>query len=300
MSRLSLKAKIAILRMGNFCNSNSEFPVCSNRQLRSGIGFNARAWIIFCVTVLLLLTPVTVSAAGIFAPDGPGTVGFAVQVGGDDDPQSVVTTLQVLFILSLISLAPSLLIMLTSFVRIIIVMSFTRQAMATQQMPPSQVLVGLALFLTLFIMAPVFSAVNTYALIPFGAGDIGMEEAIAAGMAPIREFMWMQVSTSEPGLSALELFFNLAGEVMYDFDSIGNHILIPAFIVNEITVGFQMGFFIYLPFIVIDMVVASVLMSMGMMMLPPAMISMPFKIMVFILGGGWQRIIEDTLQTFVI
>jgi len=171
--------------------------------------------------------------------------------------------------------------------------------MATQQMPPAQVLVGLAIFLTLFIMAPVFSEINTNALIPFGAGDIGFEEALDLGMEPIRQFMFRQISISGDGLNALELFFNLAGETMTDFDSVGNHILIPAFIVNELTMGFQMGFFIYLPFIVIDMVVASVLMSMGMMMLPPAMISMPFKIMVFILAGGWQMIIEELLRTFL-
>ena len=256
---------------------------------------------IACVLVLLMfLAPVTVYAAGIFAPDGPGVPSLAFEIGGTDDPQSVVATLQVLFLLSIIALAPSLLIMLTSFVRIIIILSFTRQAMATQQMPPTQILIGLALFLTLFIMHPVFGNIYTYALIPFGAGDIGFEEAIELGMAPLRQFMFHQIAVQQQGMNSLELFFNLAGETMTDFESIGNHILIPAFIVNELTVGFTMGFFIYLPFIVIDMVVASVLMSMGMMMLPPAMISMPFKIMVFILAGGWQFIIEHMMQSFTV
>ena len=254
---------------------------------------------LFVFVVLFFLTPATVYAAGIFAEDGPGIPNFAFQIGGTDDPQSVVATIQILFLFSLIALAPSLLLLMTSFVRIVIVLSFTRQAMATQQMPPNQVLVGIALFLTIFIMSPVIGDINTYALIPFGAGEIGLEEALTRGIYPIRHFMWRQLNAQDDGMASLELFFNLAGETMTDFDSVGNHILIPAFILNELTRGFQMGFFIYLPFIVIDMVVASVLMSMGMMMLPPAMISLPFKIMVFVLAGGWQFLIEQLLTTFL-
>ena len=170
--------------------------------------------------------------------------------------------------------------------------------MATQQMPPNQVLVGIAIFLTIFIMTPVFNEVNQNALIPLGEGQLSMGEAIDAGMEPIRLFMWRQVAATDRGLDILELFFNLADEVMTTFEEVPNYVLIPAFILYEVTQGFIMGFLIYLPFLVIDMVVASVLMSMGMMMLPPAMISMPFKIMVFILSGGWSMLVERVLVTF--
>jgi flagellar biosynthetic protein FliP len=222
-----------------------------------------------------------------------------LQIGATDEPEAVVSTLQVLFLISLISLAPSLLVLLTAFVRIIIMLSFTRQAMATQQMPPNQVLIGIALFLTIFIMTPVFNDINQYALIPFSAGEIGTEEALARGTDPIRRFMLQQLGASRHGERSLELFHNLANIQMDDPMDIPMTVLIPAFIVNELTVGFIMGFIIYLPFIVIDMVVASVLMSMGMMMLPPAMISLPFKIIVFILAGGWEMVIENMLRTFV-
>jgi flagellar biosynthetic protein FliP len=223
-----------------------------------------------------------------------------IGIGGTDDPEAVVTTLQVLLLISLISLAPSLLVLLTGFVRIVIMLSFTRQAMATQQIPPNQVLIGIALFLTIFIMTPVFNEINQNALIPFSNGELSTEQALEYGMAPIRRFMFDQLGETAHGDRSLELFHNLANIQMdrYDLDSVPNTVLIPAFILNELTMGFLMGFIIYLPFIVVDMVVASVLMSMGMMMLPPAMISLPFKIMVFILAGGWEMVIENMLRTF--
>ena len=255
--------------------------------------------VLFLVVLLFAITgPTSVHSVGIFNEDGVTLLPeIGLTIGGTDDPEAVVTTLQILFLVSLIALAPSLILLLTAFTRIIIVLSFTRQAMATQQMPPNQVLVGIAIFLTIFVMTPVFREVNENALIPFGAGEMGMNEAIDAGMAPIREFMLRQLG-SEQGIDVLELFFNLADEQMTSPEDIPNYVLIPAFVIYEVMQGFMMGFLIYLPFIVIDMVTASVLMSMGMMMLPPAMISMPFKIMVFILSGGWQMIIEQMLLTF--
>ena len=254
---------------------------------------------IFCLVALLFVFfgVDSVFAVGIFG-EGTFIPEIGLTVGATDDPEAVVATLQILFLVSLIALAPSLLVLLTSFTRIIIVLAFARQAMATQQMPPNQVLVGIAIFLTIFIMTPVFNDINQNALIPFGAGEIGMEEAIETGLLPIREFMWRQLAASDQGIGVVELFFNLADEQMTTFEEIPNYVLIPAFVVYEVMQGFMMGFFIYLPFIVIDMVTASVLMSMGMMMLPPAMISMPFKIMVFILAGGWELIIERLLRTF--
>jgi len=230
---------------------------------------------------------VQVVYAGAVIPD------ISLTIGGTDDPESVVPALQVLFLVSIIALAPSLLILLTGFLRIIVVLTFLRQAMATQQMPPAQVIVGIALFLTMFLMAPVFSEINEAALIPLGAGEIGMDEAFSAGMEPLREFMLRQTNPRD-----LLLFMDLADLVYEEVYFVPNHVLIPAFILSELTTAFIMGFFIYLPFIVIDMVVASVLMAMGMMMLPPAMISLPFKIMTFLLAGGWGWIIEGLMLTF--
>lgn len=216
--------------------------------------------------------------------------------GGEGDPAGVVSTLQVLFLFSLIALAPSLLVLLTGFVRIIIVLSFMRQAMATQQMPPNQVLIGIALFLTIFVMTPIFNVINENALQPFSAGEISMDEAIELGMAPIRDFMIANVNGRD-----ISLFLDLAQipePEELDWDDVPNNVLIPAFILSELSTAFIMGFVIYLPFIVIDMVTASVLMSMGMMMLPPAMISLPFKIMTFLLAGGWSWIIRGLMLSF--
>jgi len=262
---------------------------------------SSRFFLIFSVLFIFGLSFGTVSVSatdmGLLNPDMNLLPEVALTIGASDDPESVVTTLQVLFLVSIIALAPSLLVLLTAFTRIVIVLSFTRQAMATQQMPPNQVLIGIALFLTLFIMAPQLQAINENALQPLGRGEIDTAMALEASWVPIRDFMFVQLD-NDFGERAVTLFMDLA-DVMIDYDyEIPPSVLIPAFILNELTVGFLMGFIIYLPFIVIDMVVASVLMSMGMMMLPPAMISMPFKIMVFILAGGWRMIIENMLLTF--
>ena len=239
----------------------------------------------------------SVNAQGLLNPDTPTFPEVSVTVGASEDPEGVVATLQVLFLVSIIALAPSLLVLLTSFLRIVIVLSFTRQAMATQQMPPNQVLVGIALFLTLFIMAPQFTAINENAIKPFGAGEIDTAMAIEAAWEPLRDFM-LRTINNDTGERGIILFTDLADVVVDDYYELPANVIIPAFILHELTVGFMMGFIIYLPFIVIDMVVASVLMSMGMMMLPPAMISMPFKIMVFILVGGWELVIKNILVTF--
>ncbi|MCL2204820.1 MAG: flagellar type III secretion system pore protein FliP [Defluviitaleaceae bacterium] len=238
-------------------------------------------------------------------PDG-NFPGLSVVWEGTENPQDVASALQILFLMSLIALAPSLLLLMTGFTRIIIALSFMRQAMATQQMPPNQVLVGLALFLTLFIMTPTFRDLNNDALQPFSRGEITFEEAFDAGLRPIRSFMLDQLSRNQGG-QYVQLFMDMAGidyvqgdpEEGYQWgDGIPNYVLIPAFVLGELAWGFLIGFMIYLPFIVIDMVTASVLMAMGMMMLPPAMISMPFKIMLFLLVGGWGRYIGAVMYTF--
>ena len=204
-----------------------------------------------------------------------------------------------MLVLTVISLAPSILIMLTSFTRIIIVLHFVRNAIGTQTAPPNQVLIGLALFLTLFIMNPVFSEINENAIKPFDAGEITQEQAIEEGAKPLRRFMYKETQQKD-----LNLFCDIAG--IDDIDTsdeeqvnqLSMTIIIPSFILSELRTAFIMGFLIYVPFIVIDMVVASVLMSMGMMMLPPTTISLPFKVLLFVLADGWDLVIGSLVKTF--
>lgn len=203
-------------------------------------------------------------------------------------------SLRILLTLTFIAIAPLLLVMLTSFTRIIIVLHFTRQALNTQTAPPNNVLIGLALFLTFFIMSSTFSKAYNEAVIPFDKGEITQAEAIEKGMQPFREFMYGQTQTKD-----VRLFMEIS-DTEWDgaLDSIPNTILIPSFIISELRSAFIIGFVIYIPFIVIDMIVASVLMSMGMMMLPPTTISMPFKILLFVLADGWNLIIGSLVKSF--
>ena len=203
-------------------------------------------------------------------------------------------SLRMLITLTLIAIAPTLIILLTSFTRIIIVLHFVRNALNTASAPPNQVIIGLALFLTFFIMHPVLDEINTNALQPFDAGEITQEEALEEAMDPLREFMYKQTQTKD-----VEMFMEIAGtEWTGNIDDIPNAVLIPSFIISELRTAFIIGFLIYIPFIVIDMVVASVLMSMGMMMLPPTTISMPFKILLFVLADGWNLVIGNLVRTF--
>jgi len=234
----------------------------------------------------------SVSAQG----DGTSTIPFSFDfnVSASEDGGDVVSSLQILFILTIISLAPSILVMMTSFTRILVVLHFIRSALGTQQTPPNQVLVGLALFITLFIMSPVITEVNEQALQPYTAGEISQDQAIENGLKPLREFMMAQVKDKD-----LRLFLDIA-EVEYveSYDEIPTEALIPAFILSELRTAFIIGFMIYIPFIIIDMVVASTLMSMGMMMLPPVMISLPFKLLLFVAADGWTLIIGELVKSF--
>jgi flagellar biosynthetic protein FliP len=227
-----------------------------------------------------------------------GTLGpLQFSINSDEDSGGLSSTLQMLLVLTVISLAPSILIMVTSFTRIIIVLHFVRSAIGTQTTPPNQVLVGLALFLTFFIMSPVFSQINTNAIKPLSAGEITQEEAYQAGVKPIRNFMLEQIKHPKD----LRLFLDIAKideDTLSTPDDIPLTVLIPSFIISELRTAFIIGFLIYIPFIVIDMVVASTLMSMGMMMLPPTMISTPFKILLFIIADGWNLVIGQLVKTF--
>lgn len=211
-----------------------------------------------------------------------------------EKPDEVVNAIKIVLMMTVLTLAPAILIMMTGFTRIIVVLSFLRQALGTAQMPPNQLLVGLALFLTFFIMRPAFDDINTKALRPYLAGTLSQEKAIDEALSPLRKFMLNQTRDSD-----LALFVKLAkiGKPKTLAD-VPTTVLVPAFIISELKTAFQIGFIIYLPFLVIDMVVASVLMAMGMMMLPPVVISLPFKIMLFVLVDGWTLLIGSMVQSF--
>lgn len=217
-----------------------------------------------------------------------------IGVGATNEPGQVSIAIQVLLLLTVLALAPSILILMTSFTRLVIVFHFLRQAVGTQTMPPNQVLVGLSLFLTFFIMYPVFNRINEDAFQPYVAQTIGQEEAFNRALAPLREFMFKQTHEDD-----LAMFISMAKvERPQTFADIPTHVLIPSFIISELKTAFQIGFLIYIPFLMLDMVVASVLLSMGMMMLPPVMISLPFKLILFVMADGWRLMVGSLMQSF--
>ncbi|MEH6942163.1 flagellar type III secretion system pore protein FliP [Bacillus sp. JJ722] len=212
----------------------------------------------------------------------------------NSDPSNVSTSIKLMLVLTVLSLAPSILILMTCFTRIIIVLGFVRTSLATQQMPPTQVLIGIALFMTFFIMAPTFHEVNEQALTPLFKEEINLEQAYEKASVPLKEFMSTHTRQKD-----LELFLSYAEmERPESIKDIPLTALVPAFAISEIKTAFQIGFMIFIPFLVIDMIVASVLMSMGMMMLPPVMISLPFKILLFVLVDGWYLVVKSLLQSF--
>ena len=211
----------------------------------------------------------------------------------DNSEGNISTPIRMMIVLTILSLAPSIVIMLTSFTRIIVVLHFTRTALGTQTSPPNQVMVGLAPFLTVFIMSPVFTRVNEEVIQPLDRGEITTEAALERVQAPFREFMYPETQTKD-----INMFCDIAGVTYEQPDEIPFFVLVPSFIISELRTAFIIGFIIYIPFIVIDMVVSSVLMSMGMMMLPPTTISMPFKILLFVLADGWNLVIGNLVKTF--
>lgn len=241
------------------------------------------------LTLLFFLGPVLVSrAADIPFP--------AIHIGVDEakNPQDVAMSLQILLVLTVLSLAPAILIMMTSFTRIVIILAFLRQGLGTQQVPPNQVLVGLALFLTFFTMQPTFERIDKEALTPYLAGKLGTSEAFKKAEDPIRQFMFKQVREKD-----LALFVALSKSSRPRTPAdVSTWVLIPAFVIGELKKSFEMGFIIFIPFLIIDMVTASVLMSMGMLMLPPVLISLPFKILLFIMVDGWNLIVRSIALSF--
>ncbi|MBS3970081.1 MAG: flagellar type III secretion system pore protein FliP [Clostridia bacterium] len=239
------------------------------------------------ITLVFLL----VLAGQVLAQPLPG---IDLRINPTNEPTEVVDTLKVLFILTILALVPAFMILVTSFTRIIVVLSFVRMAMATQQTPPNQVLIGLALFLTFFIMAPVFEQIRVDALEPYLANEISQEAALANAETHLKEFMLKHTREKD-----LALFVNASNmdrpESTEDIDIM---VLIPAFVISELKTAFQMGFLIFVPFLIIDMVIASTLMSMGMFMVPPIIISLPFKILLFVMTDGWYLIVQSLLQSY--
>ena len=240
---------------------------------------------LLCAGVLLLMNGVEA------APIIPSV---NVEVSTAENPEQVASTLQVIGILTLATIAPAILMMTTSFVRIVVIIGFLRNALATQNVPPNQVVVSLAIFLTFYIMAPYWSQANDNGLQPYLAGQISQEEAVENVLEPMREFMFRQTRESD-----LALFVNLSdAERPETQEDVSTFVLIPAFMISELKTAFQIGFMLYVPFIVIDMIVATTLMSMGMMMLPPVMISLPFKILLFVMIDGWHLLIRSIIVSF--
>lgn len=254
---------------------------------------------VFFLTIILVVSIFVFLTGDVYAePDSVSLPSIGFTVGSSDSPQDVSTSIQIILLLTILALAPSILIMMTCFTRIIIVLSFLRNAMGTQQMPPNQVLIGLALFLTLFIMNPVLTKINDTAFKPYSKQEITQEVATERAATAIKGFMLEQTSMDDLGL-----FVSLSGMdtpiKKEEIPTLPLTIIIPAFLISELTIAFKIGFLIYIPFLVIDMVVSSTLMSMGMMMLPPVMISLPFKILLFIMVGGWNLVAQSLVNSFV-
>lgn len=225
----------------------------------------------------------------------PLGVDLNLSVGGEQSPGEYVGNIKLLIMLTFLTFLPAVILLTTSFARIVIVLGFTRTALSTQQSPPNQVLIALALFMSLFIMTPVYKEVNTTAIQPYIEGKLNYEQAIETGSKPIKNFMLNQTREKD-----LALFYKVSDfEKPKDRYEVPFTVLVPAFAISEIKTAFQMGFLIFVPFIVIDMIVASVLMSMGMFMLPPVTISLPFKILLFVLADGWHLIVKSLLESFV-
>ena len=242
----------------------------------------------------LLLTALVCLFLGM-TQDAMGGANPSVTIDlGQTGPKGTAVVLQILALLTVLSLAPAFFIMVTSFTRVVIVLSFLRQALGTQAVPPNQIIISLALFITMFVMAPVGEAVYSQAVQPLLAEQISYEEAWAKGIQPIRAFMLKQVRDKD-----LELFIELSKRPKPEtVDQVPIHVVIPAYILSELRVAFQIGFLIYIPFLIVDMVVASILMSMGMMLLPPAVISLPFKLILFVLADGWNLVVGSLVKSF--
>lgn len=241
----------------------------------------------FLVVVLCLFVSGDTASANVLPK-------ISIGLEPSENPEDLSVALQVVLLLTVLTLAPSILVMMTSFIRIAVVLSFLRQAIGTNQMPPNQLIIALSLILTFFVMSPVANKAYDSGLKPYLAGEINQEMAFEKGMEPIRAFMLRQVREKD-----LALFVKLSGmEQPKNSDDVPNRLLIPGFVLSELRTAFQIAFVVFIPFLIIDMVVASVLMSMGMLMLPPIMVALPFKILLFVLVDGWYLIVNALVESF--
>ena len=246
--------------------------------------------------IILAILPVWVLLNTSFCIEAWAVPVPNIQLGVDnaDDPGTIVNSLQIMFLLTILTLAPSILIMMTSFTRILIVLSFLRQAIGIQQTPSTQILIGLTLFLTLFLMSPVWTQINEKALQPYLEQEISQEDAWDKAQMPVKNFMLKQVREKD-----LDLFVNLSeSHQSVSKDDIQLQVVAPAFIISELKTAFQIGFLIYIPFLILDIVVASILLSMGMIMVPPALVSLPFKLMLFVMVDGWHLVVGSLVKSF--
>ncbi|RUT29724.1 flagellar biosynthetic protein FliP [Paenibacillus zeisoli] len=244
--------------------------------------------IVALLMMLLSIFSTTIASAADPIPN------ISVQVGNSDGSKPSTSSLSILLLITILSVAPAILVLMTSFTRIVIVLGFVRSALGTQQMPPNQVLVGLALFLTLFVMSPTLSQINDVALQPYLKGEITQTAALEKAAVPMKKFMYSHTRNKD-----LQLFMSYTKtEKPKSYEDIPITVLVPAYAISELKTAFQMGFMIFIPFLIIDMVVSSTLMAMGMMMLPPVMISLPFKILLFVLVDGWYLVVKSLLMSF--
>ncbi len=248
------------------------------------------AWLLIGMLSFILLLP----DLGVAQTPDHSVPLLSIDMNQNPEPGKVGVVMQIFLLLTVLSLAPSILVMVTSFTRIAIVLSLLRQAIGSNQLPPNQIIIGLSLFLTFFIMTPVWHSVHQEALKPYMANEISAQEALSKAIQPVRKFMIRQ--TREKDLAMLVDVARL--DRPKNVDDVPIHVLIPAFIMSELKTAFQIGFMLYVPFLIIDMVVASVLLSMGMMMLPPVMVSLPFKLMIFVLTDGWFMIVGSLVKSF--
>ncbi len=251
-------------------------------------------------SLLYLLIAASLLAIFLFASEGVAQSSplslptLKIGVEGSKKGEDVSVAIQILFLLTVLTLAPAILIMMTSFTRLIIVFSFLRNALGIHQMPPNQVLIGLSLFLTFFIMSPVWQAIKENAYVPYMEKKLSQEKALEEAIKPIRQFMFRQTREKD-----LALFVSLSKMPKpKNMEEVPTMVLLPAFMISELKTAFQMGFVLFIPFLVIDMVVSSILLSMGMMMLPPVMISLPFKVLLFVLVDGWHLIVGSMVKSF--
>lgn len=248
---------------------------------------------------VVFATAVSAHAEGSGGAYTPGTSGvtlpsLSLSFANSQKPADLVSVIRIVLMMTVLTLAPAILIMTTSFTRIVVVLSFLRQALGTQQMPPNQLIVGLSLFLTFFVMAPTFKNITNHSIEPYLNERIDQKAAFERAEAPLRDFMFAQTREKD-----LELFMSLSKEAKPKTRAdVPTYVLVPSFVISELKTAFQIGFMVYLPFLVLDMVVASVLMAMGMMMLPPVLISLPFKLLLFVLVDGWELIVGSLVKSF--